>query len=231
MLEMPTLQQGAGLSFRELPPRAPAAQGPSPVLVLLHGVGSNEQDLMGLAPRVDPRARIISVRGPLTIGPEAYAWFSVQFTPTGPVIVPEQEAASRAAIADFIDWVAQRQGIPASLVFLLGFSQGGIMTLNEALTQPRHFGGGLAYNIRLLPEVLKQLAPAEELSGAPMFVAQTRQDPVMRLSWSRDMHEKLTRLPLALSYHEYEGGHQIVEAALSDGMQWLSRQIDLRMAR
>ena len=59
-----------------------------PLLLLLHGVGSNEDDLFGLAPYLDERFLIISVRAPNTLGPGSYAWFDVDFTPQGPVIDP-----------------------------------------------------------------------------------------------------------------------------------------------
>ena len=74
-----------------------------PLLLLLHGVGSNEYDLFGLAPYLDERFLIISVRAPNTIGPRSYAWFDVDFTPQGPVIDPAQAEASREAVIAFLD--------------------------------------------------------------------------------------------------------------------------------
>jgi phospholipase/carboxylesterase len=63
-------------------PRVPS-EGAPPILFLLHGVGSNERDLFGLAPYLDPRFLIVSVRARLTLGPDAFGWYPVQFGPTG----------------------------------------------------------------------------------------------------------------------------------------------------
>src|SRR2546423_12371623 len=73
-----------------------------PLLLLLHGVGSNEHDLYELAPFLDKRFLIISVRAPNTQGPGSYAWFEVEFTPQGPSINPQQAEASREKLITFI---------------------------------------------------------------------------------------------------------------------------------
>jgi phospholipase/carboxylesterase len=67
----------------------PQASNP-PLLLLLHGVGSNEHDLFGLAPLLDQRFVVVSLCAPITLGPGNYAWFEVAFTPQGSVINPEQ---------------------------------------------------------------------------------------------------------------------------------------------
>jgi len=64
------------------------ANGAPPLLLLLHGVGSNEWDLMGLALHLDRRFFVVSARAPMPLGPDAYAWFRVEFTPDGPMIEP-----------------------------------------------------------------------------------------------------------------------------------------------
>src|SRR5260370_18441338 len=73
-----------------------------PLLLLLHGVGSNEHDLFALAPFLDERFLIISVRAPNTQAPGSYAWFEVDFTPRGPVINPAQAEASRKPLLAFL---------------------------------------------------------------------------------------------------------------------------------
>src|SRR5690242_9130264 len=87
------------LVYLEYGPRQPAPEGEkSPLLLLLHGVGANERDLFSLAPELDPRLRILSLRAPLTRGPNSYAWFTVAFLPAGFKIAPEQLDASRQRV-------------------------------------------------------------------------------------------------------------------------------------
>jgi phospholipase/carboxylesterase len=72
---------------------------PAPALLLLHGVGSNEQDLMGLAPMLDPRFLIVSARAPITLQYGSYGWYHVQFTDDGHIINPEEAEESRVRIS------------------------------------------------------------------------------------------------------------------------------------
>src|SRR6187551_149143 len=73
------------------------------LLVLLHGVGSNEQDLFGLAPQVPPQFHVLSLRGPLALGPGANAWFTFTVgADGGRAINAAQEAASRALVAQAV---------------------------------------------------------------------------------------------------------------------------------
>src|SRR5437879_11293979 len=89
--------------------RQPAvpSQGRPPLLILLHGVGSNEQDLMGLAPALDGRFLIVSARAPISLAQDAYAWFHIQFTPNGIVIQPEEAEASRIQLLKCVDEVVE----------------------------------------------------------------------------------------------------------------------------
>src|SRR5690349_8842275 len=84
------------LAYLEYGPRQSVPEGEKPpLLLMLHGVGANERDLFPLAPELDPRLQILSLRAPLTRGPNSYAWFTVAFLPEGYKIAPEQLDASR----------------------------------------------------------------------------------------------------------------------------------------
>jgi len=79
------------------PPRAPSS-GPPPLLLLLHGVGSHEGDLIGLAPYLDGRFYIVSARAPIQLGPGMYGWYHVTLDPQVPVIDPAEVTSARAKI-------------------------------------------------------------------------------------------------------------------------------------
>src|SRR5687767_7263740 len=108
--------------------RAPARPHPMPpLLLLLHGVGSNEHDLFSLAPQLDDRVLILSVRAPNVRTVGSYAWFNVTFAPQGSVIDPQQAERSRLALIQFIGEATQAYGVDPRQVYLMGFSQGAIM--------------------------------------------------------------------------------------------------------
>lgn len=206
------------------PPRLPA---PTPPLLLLqHGVGSHEADLMGLAPYLDPRFHIISARAPVVLAPGAFAWFHVEFTPSGPVIDPAEAEASRVTLLRFIDELIAGYGVNRERVYLLGFSQGAIMSLSLALTEPKKMAGVVAMSGRILPEVLPRMAPPEAMAGLPILLIHGVTDPLLGIEYGRAARDRLSVLPVALTYREYAMGHQVTDESLADVAVWLRDRLD-----
>jgi phospholipase/carboxylesterase len=203
----------------------PAAGTPTPwLLVLMHGVGSNEQDLFGLAPYVPPHFHVLSLRAPFGLGPGSYAWFQFDVRPDGSrAIDGEQELASREALTREIAAHAQRLGVPPERVLVGGFSQGGIMGLSLLLTQPSLMQGAFALHSRLLPEVLTLAAPAAELAGKQLWVSHGLQDMVIPLAQAQRIREHFGALPVALDGADFPGGHELRPAELQQWIGWLNR--------
>lgn len=202
----------------------PAAAGTAEpwLLVLLHGVGSNEQDMFGLAPQVPPQFHVLSLRGPLTVGPGSYAWFTFAAGPDGRrAINAEQEAASRPLLAQAIQAAGEQLGVAPGRVVVGGFSQGGIMSLSLLLTRPELLHAAMVMHSRLLPEVLPLLAAPDRLQGRHLWVSHGTGDSMIPLASAHDIRDRVAALPLALSYHEYPGGHELRPAELRDAMAWL----------
>ena len=197
-----------------------------PLLLLLHGVGSHEDDLMGLAPSLDPRFLIVSARGPVTLAPGMYAWFQVLLDPNNPVINPDQAEASRRTILRFIAEAVDAYRADAARVFLMGFSQGAIMSLSVALTEPSVVSGVVAMSGRLLPEVLPLLAPPEALRGLPILLQHGTADPVLPIQHGRTARDRLATLPVELTYREYAMGHQVTAESLADAASWLRARLE-----
>ena len=197
-----------------------------PLLLLLHGVGSNENDLFGLAPYLDERFLIISVRAPNTLGPGSYAWFDVDFTPRGPVIDPAQAEASREALIDFIGEAITAYGVNPNQVYMMGFSQGAIMSASVALTRPDLVAGAALMSGRILPEIQSLMAAPEKLEGLPILVVHGVADTVLPINHGRASRQLLASLPVELTYHEYPIGHEVSQESLADVSSWLSAQLD-----
>jgi phospholipase/carboxylesterase len=200
--------------------------GTPPLLLLLHGVGSNEHDLFELAPFLDKRFLIISVRAPNTLGAESYAWFEVDFTPRGPAINPEQAEASRNTLSTFLQEATIAYGADPKHVYLMGFSQGAIMSASVALTRPEIVAGAVLMSGRILPEIQPLIASHEELAGFPFLVVHGTADMVLPISYGRASRELLSSLPVDLTYHEYPMGHEVNQASLSDVTAWLTERLD-----
>ncbi|HYI94419.1 MAG TPA: alpha/beta fold hydrolase [Bryobacteraceae bacterium] len=199
---------------------------PAPLLLLLHGVGSNEQDLMGLAPALDPRFFVVSARAPITLGHSSYGWYHVQFTPTGHIIDADEAERSLELLRTFVEELASSYNIDRQRIFLMGFSQGCIMSVASALMAPRNFAGIVGMSGRLLPGIVERAAPADELRGFPAMIVHGTQDQVLQIAFGRAIRDELQKLPVDLTYREYSIGHSVSQQSLTDIAEWLTQRLD-----
>lgn len=193
-----------------------------PMLILMHGVGANERQMMALAPEFDPRLVVVSVRSPLTLGPDAFGWFRVSFTAQGPVIVAAEAEAGWKHLARFIDQCVAAYGADPTRVYLGGFSQGAIMALATLLTAPEKVAGAVAMSGRLLPEVLPHAATADALRGKPALIVHGESDEKLGIHLARWAREQLEHFPLELTYSELPMGHAITRESLDVVHAWLA---------
>lgn len=202
------------------------SEGRPPLLLLLHGLGSNEQDLMGMAPSLDGRFLIVSARAPITLERGAYAWFNIQFLPTGIVIQPEEAEASRLLLLKFVDETVEAYGADPSRVYLMGFSQGCIISLAASLTEPKKFAGVVGMSGRFMPEIEPKIASAEQLQGLPMMIVHGTSDQVLPIAYGREIRDRLQALPVDLTYREYPMPHTVSAESLRDIAAWLKTRLD-----
>lgn len=217
----------------EVRPAAPGANAPGerpPLLVLLHGVGANEQQMMQLAPSFDPRFIVLSVRSPLVLGPNAFGWFHVTFTANGPKIAADEAAAGWKQVTQFVDEAVAAFDADPARVFVAGFSQGGIMALTTMLASPQKLAGAISMSGRLLPEVLPHAAPPDALRDKPVLIVHGTADEKLGIQLARWAREQLERLPVALTYRELPMGHTITPQSLAVVTTWLSTLLDAENA-
>jgi phospholipase/carboxylesterase len=205
---------------------ARAAQVPDgrrpPLLLLLHGIGSNEEDLFALAPALPPTCLVISLRGRLTLQPGAYAWFHAEFLPDGIEIEAGEEKESRAAVLKVIDEAVEAYGADPDQVYLMGFSQGAIMSLSIMLTHPEKIAAVVAMSGRVLEEVKPGMVAPEKLEGFPVLIAHGVADEVIPIRYARAALEYLRPFNVKLFYREYGMGHTVTEDSLTDILEWLN---------
>jgi phospholipase/carboxylesterase len=206
-------------------PSVPAA-GMSPLLLLLHGIGSNEADLFGLTPYLDERLRIVSARAPVALGPGAFGWFNIEFTPTGLVADLAQAERSRALLATFIDELLAAYPTTARRLYLMGFSQGAMMSLSLLLAQADKIAGVVAMSGRFPTLALEQLTEPQALAGLPVLVTHGLYDPVLPIESGRAIRARLAALPVALTYREYPMGHEVTPESLRDTAAWLTMTLN-----
>ena len=203
--------------------RPASAQSASPwLLVLMHGVGSNAEDLFGLAPHIPAQFHVISLQAPYAMGQNAFAWFQFSVLPDGSrTIDQEQEAHSRELVQQTIRAASEQLGVPADRVLLGGFSQGGIMSLSLLLTQPELMQGIVVWHSRLLPEAVVAQKRVEAFAGKSVWLSHGTQDNVIPLANAHAIRDHLALLPLDLAYSEYPCVHTIHPDELRASMAWL----------
>jgi phospholipase/carboxylesterase len=188
-------------------------------LVLLHGVGSNEQDLFTLADQLPADFYIISIRGQFTLGPDMYAWYQVDFSSGKPVFNADQELSSREMIQQFVKQIKHKYQLDE--VYLGGFSQGAIMSYTIGLTLPTEISGIISLGGRVLEDIQGTIIPNDALKQLKVFIAHGVQDGTLPVHYARTAKKFMETLGVQLSYHEYQMGHQINLDVLADLSKWL----------
>ena len=182
---------------------------------------------------LDRRLLCLSLRAPFVLAPGSYAWFEVELDPVAPVINVEQAEDSRRRVADFIPQAVEHYRADPARVFVLGFSQGAIISLALCLTRPDLLAGVVALSGRTLPELFSQegplagrLAPPEALEGLPVLVVHGTHDPVLPIHFGRDTRDRFGALPVELRYHELPMAHTVSPEALVLVQRWLTDELD-----
>lgn len=207
-----------GLSYRI---RQPVPLNPTKCVVLLHGVGGNETNLVEFASAIDPDTLVIFPRGPLQLGAQQFAWFQVRFTAAGPSIVAEEAERSREALIHFVAKLQLRHGIAAQNTVMAGFSQGGIMSAGVALTAPESVAGFAVLSGRILPELEPRLASQQRLAHLKGFIGHGELDSKLPVQWAHRSDQWLSELGVDHWLRLYPIDHGISAGMQADFLEWL----------
>ncbi len=205
------------LTYRERPPDG-TAEG---LLVLHHGRGADELDLLELADVLDPERRlhVASPRAPLTLpGSPGYHWYVV---PRVGYPDPETFHAANRQLAAFHDELLERTGVGPGRTVLGGFSMGTVMSYSLGLGAGRPAPAGILAFSGFIPVVEGWKA---DFAGRPqlkVFIAHGRGDPIMDVEFARSARAQLEAGGLEVDYHESDAGHTIDPAHVGPAIAWL----------
>jgi phospholipase/carboxylesterase len=199
-----------------------AASGdPEGLLVLHHGRGTSEQDLIGLADLLDPerRLRVVTPRAPLQLpGSAGYHWYLV---PRVGYPDPETFAAAREALAELHDGLWEETGIGPERTVLCGFSMGAVMSYAMALGAVRPSVAGILAFSGFVPTVEGWEPALGDRTDTRAFISHGRNDPVIGVEFAERAKALLSDGGLDVTYRESELGHQIDPAHLREASAWL----------
>ncbi len=215
---METVQQ---LLYIEVEPRK-KLKGGNPLLILLHGRGTDENDLIGLAPYLDERLHIVSARAPFQFqwGP-GYAWYDIE-----EVGKPDAEKfpRSRDFIVKLIGYLHDKYESARDKTFLLGFSMGSVMAYAVSLAYPEKITGVVAHS-GYIAEGDNTIYKWNDAKSVEYFIAHGAADPVIPVQFGKRAHDLMKQHSMNYTYKEYPIAHQISEESLNDFSKWLTGKI------
>ena len=189
-----------------------------PLLLLLHGYGSNEDDLFAFAQYLHPSLLVVSLRAPHVLPMKGYAWYSIHFdAEQGKWSDDEEAIVSRKLVLQFLDELIKIHLYDKSQVHLLGFSQGAILSYALGLTYPKRFSsvtalsGYLNENITQLP--LPKDAPA-------LYAAHGSLDVVVPYDWGQRSAELLKQKGFVIQFDSFPVGHTVSHDGFYKLLEW-----------
>lgn len=198
----------------------------APLLIMLHGYGSDENDLFSFANELPKELFIISIRAPYPLQPFGNAWYAINFDVIqGKWSDDDQAKTSRDLIAKFIDETIQAYPVNKDNITLLGFSQGTILSYAVALSYPKKIHNVIALSGYINKNILPKDIDTKDYSHLDFYCSHGSVDQVIPVDWARQTSPFLSSLHIKHQYSEFPVGHGVAPQNFYDLKKWLSTRI------
>ena len=209
------------LVYKVLEPKQIIAN--TPLLFMLHGYGSNEDDLFSFADELNDRFLVISLRAPRSLHFGGYAWYDIDFTGISSRFGnPEQALESLEMVFTIIVEMQAKYNADKSRTVIMGFSQGAILCNALSLRFPELIGSVVAMSGYVFNEIMPKQINSQLIDWIEYFVSHGIQDEVIPIEWAHVSVEWMKRMRLHVEYHEYNMGHGINPQCFYDMMAWIA---------
>ncbi|MRG86822.1 alpha/beta hydrolase [Salinibacillus xinjiangensis] len=186
-----------------------------PTLLLLHGTGGNEQDLLPLATMIDQEASVLSVRG--NVSENGMPRF---FRRLAEGVFDEEDLINRTKeLHEFLDEASQEHGFDRNNVVAVGYSNGA----NIAGSLLFHYKQSLRGAILHHPMVPRRGVELPNLKGTPVFIAAGSNDPICSPQESNDLEELLKNAGAEVELHWENFGHQLTKGEVEAATIWYNK--------
>ncbi|UJH67172.1 alpha/beta hydrolase [Allomuricauda sp. SCSIO 65647] len=198
----------------------------APVLFMLHGYGSNEEDLFSFANELPEELFIISIRAPYNLEFFGYAWYAINFDAKyGKWSDDGQAIESREKVVNFINEACEAYPVDPNDITLLGFSQGTVLSFSIALSYPEKIKNVIALSGYINEAILKEGYGEKDFSDLQIYTSHGQVDQVIPLEWAQRSPEFLDNLGIAYMYEEFPVGHGVSPQNFYSFKKWLVEQL------
>jgi phospholipase/carboxylesterase len=218
--QLPELQDGLSLKYLAQLPSEPSPH--TPVIILLHGYGADERDLFELRNVFPKNFLIISARAPYSLPHSGYQWYELPSNKGQQDAKKNELDNSRSRIVGLIDHVTFKYKADPNEVYLIGFSQGAIMSYEVALTSSTKVKGIGVLSGKLFPATANSLRMTPAMKKLKIFIGHGTADERIPFAEGKNAFDILKEFGLNTDFHPYTGmGHAISKEELNDLVKWL----------
>jgi phospholipase/carboxylesterase len=200
-----------------------STDGPAPAVIVMHGRGANEEDLLPVTQRLPEDHHVVSLRAPDRLG-MGYTWYDLDLSAGGLHQSQPDEADFRRSldlIADAVDAAIDAYGLDETRIGLLGFSQGAISSMSALIERPERYAWVVALHGYL---AASHTDSDVDLGGTPVFVAAGTDDEIIPHERAETAADRLSELGATVTYRTYPTGHGIGSDELADLVAFVEQQ-------
>lgn len=193
-----------------------------PAIILLHGFGSDENDLFGFAEELPEEFAVFSLKAPIAMQPYGNAWYNIYFDNANEKFSDDEQAIkSRELVVECIDEIVEKYKVDANNITLLGFSQGTILSFSIALSYPGKVKNVIGLSGYIHKEILKQGYENNDFSHLRVYTSHGSVDQVIPVDWARKTKPFLENLNIECMYSEFPVGHGVAPQNFHELKDWL----------
>ena len=210
------------LSINYLIKESTTLNSKSPLLLLLHGYGSNEADLHSFANYLPEHYTVVSIRAPHALPSGGFAWYNINFDNDMNKFNDHNQAKNSInLIMKFLDELIEKYSIESNDISLLGFSQGTILSYALGLNFPERFKKIIGFSGYIDESMVFTNTNNLDYSNLNLYISHGTQDPVIPVDWARKSIEILKKEKINHNYKEFVSGHTISPDNFYDFKSWL----------
>lgn len=201
---------------------AKVTQENSPVIFMIHGYGSNKEDLFSFADALPEEYVVFSLQAPYALHEFGYAWYAIDLAQER-WSDTSQAKISKNLILDFIEKACELYYLDKNRVTLLGFSQGCILSLALALSHPKKISRVIGLSGYLEKQILDKNYYKNDFSHLKIYLSHGISDQIIPVEWARESHTMLQNLHIDCTYQEYITGHNVSAENFYSFRDWMKK--------